>query len=156
MPALFSGVLLLILGIQMLLPSAPIPTSVSGVAPRNLRLPPIAAPASTTFTLKTPLFTPGRIFDTDIATGGSIDTGIELLGISRVRGYKRAFFKFPNGEVISAPVGGNIKGWLFTTLGSDIARLSRDGKTITLQAGVAQASLPSNINEEVAAEEIAQ
>lgn len=143
-------------GIQMILPPAPAPAPVIGVAPRTLRLPSIPAPASTRFTLKAPLFTPSRTFDINIAAGGSTDTGIELLGISRVRGYKRAFFKFSNGEVISAGVGGDIKGWLFNALGPDSARLSRDGKTITLLAGVAQASLSTNTNQDVAAEENAQ
>jgi hypothetical protein len=155
-PALLSGGLLLMFGIQIILPSAPAPTPVSGVAPRNLRLPPVTAPASTAFTLKTPLFTPSRTFDINITAGGSTDAGIELLGISRVRGYQRAFFKFSNGDVISAGVGTTIKGWVFSALGSGSARLSRDGKTITLQVGVAQAALPTNTNEDVAAEENAQ
>ncbi len=146
-------------GLQMILPSAPAPASISGIAPRNLRLPPSPPAGGTSFTLKAPLFTPSRTFDADVAistAGGNADNGIILLGVSGVRSKKRAYFKFANGEVRSAVVGSSVKGWLFTALGPNSARLSRDGQTITLEAGVAQAPSPSGPNEEVAAEEEVQ
>ncbi len=153
---MLSSGLLLLFGIQMMLPAAPAPAPVSGVAPRNLRLPAALAPASTAFTLKTPLFSPSRTFDTDASASDSIETGIALLGVSRVRGYKRFFFKLSNGEVISASVGSNIKGWQFNVFDADRAYLTQGGRTITLQIGVAETALLSNTNKKDAAEEVVQ
>jgi hypothetical protein len=145
-------------GIQMFLPPAPAPESISGVAPHNLRLPPLPAPASTSAILRAPLFTPSRTFDADVTiTTNSDNTGVafELLGISSVRGNKRAFLKLSNGSVESLGLGGKTKGWLLTALGQNSARLSRDGQTITLQAGVVQSeSTPVGTQAETSEENV--
>jgi hypothetical protein len=157
LPALVSGGLLLMFGIQMILPPAPVPESISGVAPRNLRLPQLPVAASTKATLMTPLFTPTRIFDADIATAAaaeSADNSLQLIGVRSVRGSKRAFLKPSNGTVESVGLGGRVKGWLLTALTQDSARLSKDGQTITLQAGIEQsAASPATVPEKTSEEE---
>jgi hypothetical protein len=152
LPALLSGSLLLMIGAQMTLPPPPAPDDVTSPAPRNLRLPLIPAPARLASILEAPLFTPSRTYDVDAMAGANAESNaatFALIGITRVRGNSRAFLKLANGDVKALKMGDSVKGWQLTWLGTDSARLSNAGQTMSLQAGVASTSRQGASEEQI-------
>jgi hypothetical protein len=115
-------------------------------------LPLIPAPARLASILEAPLFTPSRTYDVDAMAGANAKSNaatFALIGITRVRGNSRAFLKLANGDVKALKVGDSVKGWQLTWLGTDSARLSNAGQTMSLQAGVASTSRQGASEEQI-------
>ena len=147
-PVLAAGALLLVLVVQLLIPSTPLLPDGSALAPRRPHL--VAAPALPAFDaiLRAPIFSPDRKpgESDEAAPGASALDGFVPLGVSIGRGFASAVLKGPDGNIRTIHVGARVLDWRLVGIESSQLTFERDTSRRNIPVGKPAAAATTNQN----------
>lgn len=135
LPAALLALLVLLLAVQLLLPSA-VALPDAGLA-RPLRLPPLVVaprPADPLIALR-PLFAPGRseTFEPGVANKAAPLEGARAVGVITTRGgASRLFLQAADGSIVRLAPGNSYRGWRLVRIGPAEAQFIRGAASVTL------------------------
>ena len=134
LPALLSGVLVLMIALQFALPvDDDIPADVRRVVPSQVGENAIGRVVPDPIILRSALFSPSRggagVSASGAAASGPLDGAVPV-GMVRGRGFARAVLQQSDGSAVSVPMGGRYHGWTLIGLNAQSATFSREGERI--------------------------
>lgn len=138
LPAVFSGILLLSLALQFLLPSQTTLPSRLNLMPRHQRIATIPLVGDYAVIKERPLFTPTRQFDEVVTTAAAtagVNGNFVVFGITIGRGLATAFIKNRDGTVAPIHKGDVHEGWLVQAIHNDGITFTHAGKRIDIPVG---------------------
>ncbi len=134
LPAALAALLVLLLAVQLLLPSTVVLPD-AGLAP-PLRLRPVAvAPRAVDPEIALrPLFAPGRreTYVPGVAEKSAPLEGARAVGLITARGGARLFLQAPDGRTSAIAPGGVYRGWQLVRIGPAEVAFRRGAETVTL------------------------
>ena len=138
LPACLSGVLLLGLLAQFVLPGTTVLPAGSALLPRNIRVAAIPAIGDYPIIRGRPLFTPSRQFDEVVASAKATESNtgnFSIAGIATGRGLATAFIKNHDGTATAVHVGMVHEGWTVAAIHRDSVTFTRADARIDVPVG---------------------